>query len=288
LHLSGLHSGEISGPTAVLGRAVYTHPLSSSGLERRVFTWYAGTSAEIGNVFSDFNNINWGDLKPSGSLFLGVDTLFGPLYLGYGMTEGGAATMLAAHQFPMKLHTVGRPMPGNEIRLIDEAGREVDSGAAGEVVGRSDMMMTEYHNLPEKTREAEWRDAEGQRFIRTGDIGRFDEDGFLILLDRSKDVIISGGFNIYPSDVETELMRHESVIEAAVVGVGSERWGETPVAFVVLREGSATDAPSLKDWVNARLGKTQRLSDLAIVDALPRSPIGKLLKRELRDLYANR
>ena len=206
----------------------------------------------------------------------------------YGMTEGGAATMLAAHQFPMKLHTVGRPMPGNEIRLIDEAGREVDSGAAGEVVGRSDMMMTEYHNLPEKTREAEWRDAEGQRFIRTGDIGRFDEDGFLILLDRSKDVIISGGFNIYPSDVETELMRHESVIEAAVVGVASERWGETPVAFVVLREGSATDAPSLKDWVNARLGKTQRLSDLAIVDALPRSPIGKLLKRELRDLYANR
>jgi long-chain acyl-CoA synthetase len=206
----------------------------------------------------------------------------------YGMTEGGAATMLAAHQFPMKLHTVGRPMPGNEIRLIDEAGREVDSGAAGEVVGRSDMMMTEYHNLPEKTREAEWRDAEGRRFIRTGDIGRFDEDGFLILLDRSKDVIISGGFNIYPSDVETELMRHESVIEAAVVGVASERWGETPVAFVVLREGSATDAPSLKDWVNARLGKTQRLSDLAIVDALPRSPIGKLLKRELRDLYANR
>jgi long-chain acyl-CoA synthetase len=205
----------------------------------------------------------------------------------YGMTEGGAATMLAAHQFPMKLHTVGRPMPGNEIRLIDEAGREVDSGAAGEVVGRSDMMMTEYHNLPEKTREAEWRDAEGQRFIRTGDIGRFDEDGFLILLDRSKDVIISGGFNIYPSDVETELMRHESVIEAAVVGVASERWGETPVAFVVLREGSAIDAPSLKDWVNARLGKTQRLSDLAIVDALPRSPIGKLLKRELRDLYAN-
>jgi long-chain acyl-CoA synthetase len=149
-------------------------------------------------------------------------------------------------------------------------------------------MMTEYHNLPEKTRGAEWRDAEGRRFIRTGDIGRFDEDGFLILLDRSKDVIISGGFNIYPSDVEAELMRHEAVIEAAVVGVASERWGETPVAFVVLREGLLIDAPSLKDWVNARLGKTQRLSDLAIVDALPRSPIGKLLKRELRDLYANR
>jgi long-chain acyl-CoA synthetase len=204
----------------------------------------------------------------------------------YGMTEGGGATMLAAHQFPNKLHTVGRPMPGNEIRLIDEKGREVENGKAGEVVGRSDMMMTEYHNLPEKTREAEWRDAEGLRFIRTGDIGRFDEDGFLILLDRSKDLIISGGFNIYPSDIEAELTRHEAVIEAAVVGVASERWGETPVAFVALRESSRIDAPALMDWANERLGKTQRLSDLAILDSLPRSPIGKLLKRELRDLYS--
>jgi long-chain acyl-CoA synthetase len=206
----------------------------------------------------------------------------------YGMTEGGAATMLVAHEFPTKLHTVGRPMPGNEIRLIDEAGREVDNGAAGEIVGRSDMMMTEYHNSPEKTRAAEWRDAEGQRFIRTGDIARIDKEGFVTLMDRSKDLIISGGFNIYPSDIEAELMHHESVFEAAVVGVASERWGETPVAFVVLRERSAIDAPSLKDWVNARLSKTQRLSDVAIVEALPRSPIGKLLKRELRDLYANR
>jgi long-chain acyl-CoA synthetase len=205
----------------------------------------------------------------------------------YGMTEGGGATLLAAHQFPDKLHTVGRPLPGNEIRLIDEDGREVAMGEVGEVVGRSDMMMTEYHNLPEKTREAEWRDEKGRRFIRTGDIARFDEDGFLILLDRSKDVIISGGFNIYPSDIEAELLRHEAVVEAAVVGVASERWGETPVAFVALREGSRIDAPALMDWANGRLGKTQRLSHLAILDSLPRSPIGKLLKRELRDVYAH-
>jgi long-chain acyl-CoA synthetase len=203
----------------------------------------------------------------------------------YGMTEGGGATLLAAHQFPNKLHTVGRPMPGSEIRLIDEDGREVAVGEAGEVVGRSDMMMTEYHNLPEKTREAEWRDREDRRFIRTGDVGRFDGDGFLILLDRSKDVIISGGFNIYPSDIEAELMRHEAVIEAAVVGVASERWGETPVAFVTLRKGEKIGAPALRDWTNERLGKTQRLSDIAIIESLPRSQIGKLLKRELRDLY---
>ena len=132
------------------------------------------------------------------------------------------------------------------------------------MVGRSDMMMTGYHNLPEKTREAEWHDNGGRRFIRTGDIGRFDEDGFLILLDRSKDIIISGGFNIYPSDIEAELVRHEAIAEAAVVGVASERWGETPVAFVALRQGAAIDGAALMDWVNARLGKTQRLSDLGI------------------------
>ena len=126
-------------------------------------------------------------------------------------------------------------MPGHDIRLIDEEGREVGKGEVGEVVGRSAAMMSGYHNQPQKTREAEWRDAEGRRFVRTGDIGRFDEGGFLILIDRSKDVIISGGFNIYPSDIEAELACHEAVLEAAVVGVPSERWGETPVAFVAFR-----------------------------------------------------
>jgi acyl-CoA synthetase (AMP-forming)/AMP-acid ligase II len=203
----------------------------------------------------------------------------------YGLTEGGGATMLFAHQFPHKLHTVGQPMPGHDIRLIDEDGGEIARGGVGEVVGRSEMMMAGYHNLPEKTHEAEWRDAEGRRFIRTGDIGRFDEDGFLILLDRRKDLIISGGFNIYPTDIEAELLRHEAVVEAAVIGVASERWGETPVGFVVLGDGSSIDTPALMDWVNARLGKTQRLSDLAVLDSLPRSSIGKVLKRELRDLY---
>jgi long-chain acyl-CoA synthetase len=208
----------------------------------------------------------------------------GGLVEGYGMTEVGL-TLLVAHEFPDKLHTVGRPLPGTELRLIDEYGHEVAMGEVGEVVGRSDRMMTEYHNLPEKTREAEWRDKDGRRFIRTGDIGRFDEDGFLILLDRSKDIIISGGFNIYPSDIEAELIRHEAIAEAAVIGAASERWGETPVAFVALRQGATIDRAALIDWVNTRLGKIQRLSDLVILDNLPRSPIGKILKRELRDLY---
>jgi acyl-CoA synthetase (AMP-forming)/AMP-acid ligase II len=205
----------------------------------------------------------------------------------YGMTEGGGSTMLAAHEFPDKLHTVGKPIEGHEIKLIDETGREVAPDAIGEVVGRSASMMVEYKNQPEKTNAAEWRDAEGRRYIRTGDIGRFDEDGFLILLDRAKDMIISGGFNIYPSDIEAEIARHECVLESAVVGVASEQWGETPVAFVVLRPGREVAAAELKDWLNGRLGKTQRVADVTILESLPRSAIGKVLKRELREEYGS-
>lgn len=203
----------------------------------------------------------------------------------YGMTEGGGSCMLAAHEFPNKLHTVGRPLPGHDIRLIGEDGKEVPQGEIGEVVGRSPAMMVGYHNQPEKTKETEWYSPEGLRYIRTGDVGRFDEDGFLTLMDRKKDMIISGGFNIYPSDLEAELAQHPAVLESAVVGVASERWGETPVAFVALKPGQAVGAKDLLDWVNGRLGKTQRLADLKIVEALPRSHIGKVMKRELRDEY---
>jgi long-chain acyl-CoA synthetase len=229
---------------------------------------------------------------------------------------------------------VGQPAEGHDIRLIDEAGREVgrdDIGAIGEIVGHSPAMMSGYHRQPDKTREAEWYAADGKRFIRTGDVGRFDAEGFLTLMDRRKDMIISGGFNVYPSDLEAVLIRHPAVAEAAVVGVASERWGETPVAFVTLNPaaicrnvrpdaGSRSDIPGaqsavegreglrwfdaahhqperlstgpgwseseIRDWANRQLGKTQRLAAVQIVDALPRSAIGKILKRELRDNFA--
>jgi long-chain acyl-CoA synthetase len=206
----------------------------------------------------------------------------------YGMTEGGGTCILAAHEFPDKLHTVGRPSEGHDIRLIDEQGREVGPGEIGEVVGHSASMMNGYHNQPEKTAETEWRDAAGKRFIRTGDVGRFDADGFLQLMDRRKDMIISGGFNIYPSDLEAVIAGHPDVAEASVIGVPSEAWGETPIAFVVLREGSNASADTLREWANGRLGKTQRLNALEIVAALPRSAIGKVLKRELREEWIAR
>ena len=209
----------------------------------------------------------------------------GALVEFYGMTEGGGTCILEAHLHPDKLHTVGRPAEGHDIRLIDEDGREVAPGEAGEVVGHSPGMMTGYHNQPEKTREAEWFDAGGKRFIRTGDVGRFDAEGFLTLFDRRKDMIISGGFNIYPSDLEAQLRAHPAVADVAVVGVPSRQWGETPVAFVVPRAGHQDSAEALREWFNQRAGKTQRLADLRLVGELPRSAIGKILKRELQGGY---
>jgi long-chain acyl-CoA synthetase len=203
----------------------------------------------------------------------------------YGMTEGGGSCLLRAHEFPHKLHTVGQPAPGHDIRIIGEDGKELPRGETGEVVGKSMSIMTGYHNQPKKTAEAEWYNPEGERFIRTGDVGRFDEDGFLVLGDRKKDMIITGGFNVYPSDLEAELAKHPAVAESAVVGIASREWGETPAAFIVLRPGQAATADELKAWLNARVGKTQRLTYAMVVDSLPRSSIGKVLKRQLRDEF---
>jgi long-chain acyl-CoA synthetase len=206
----------------------------------------------------------------------------------YGMTEGGGTCILEAHAYPSKLHTVGQAAPGSDLRLIDEAGMELpaEPGLTGEIVGHSGGMMTGYHGLPDATRQAEWFDTSGKRFIRTGDIGSFDGDGFLTLLDRKKDMVISGGFNVYPSDLEAVLMQHPAVLEAAVVGLPSDAWGETPVACVVLKAPFA--GSELLAWVNGQVGKTQRLSALHLMAELPRSAIGKVLKRELRDHLLNR
>ena len=203
----------------------------------------------------------------------------------YGMTEGGGSCMLAAHQFPDKLGTVGKPLENHDMRVIDEDGNELPRGEIGEVVGHSPAMMTGYLNKPEKTREAEWYDSDGKRFIRTGDVGRFDEEGFLTLMDRRKDMIISGGFNIYPSDLEAELRQHPDLLEVTVIGVQSRSWGETPVGYAVLKPGVTTQAEDILDWFNQRVGKTQRLNRLILTDELPRSAIGKVLKRELRDQF---
>jgi acyl-CoA synthetase (AMP-forming)/AMP-acid ligase II len=199
----------------------------------------------------------------------------------YGLTEGGGTCLLEAHKHPDKLHTVGKAAPGHDMRVINEEGIELPVGSVGEIVGRSNAMMTGYNNRPDATQAMHWHDADGNLFYRHGDIGRFDEDGFLTLMDRAKDMIISGGFNIYPSDLEAVLLQQPGVVEAAVIGAPSDEWGETPVGFVVLHEDA--DAEAIRTATNAKLGKTQRINRLVVVQELPRSPIGKVLKRDLRD-----
>ncbi len=203
----------------------------------------------------------------------------------YGMTEGGVGTVLSVTEFPNKLASVGKAGLGAEIRIISEEGNELPQGDIGEIVGRSTAMMNGYHNRPDLTEDMIWISPEGDRFFKSGDMGRLDEDGFLFLLDRKKDMILSGGFNIYAADIEAELIKHPSVDDVAVIAIPSEEWGETPLGLVVMEKGASDTADQIREWVNVRLGKTQRVSDIVFRDELPRSTIGKILKRELRDEY---
>ena len=212
-----------------------------------------------------------------------LDRMPGGLIEIYSMTEGGVVCLLYAHEHPDKLHTVGRPAPGSEVEVIDEKGRILPPGEAGELIGRSQTMMTGYKNRPDATAQAQWTDPEtGDRWMRMGDIGRVDADGFVELVGRTKDMIISGGFNIYPVDLENELLKESGIREAAVIGVPSRKWGETPVGFVTVDDD--LDCAAILSKVNARLGKTQRLAQLHPIDEMPRSHIGKLLKTKLRHL----
>ncbi len=202
----------------------------------------------------------------------------------YGMTEGGVVCMLQAHNFPDKLHTVGQPVTGHELIVLDDDDNRLPPGSKGILTGRSPTMMSGYKNQPDKTREMEWRDEDGNIWLKTGDIGIVDEDGFVSIVGRAKDMIISGGFNIYPKDLEGLLEAQPEVAEAAVVGIASLAWGETPVGFVRFDSGSGRSTGEVLERVNAQLGKTQRISALYAIDEMPRSHIGKLLKTELRDL----
>lgn len=200
----------------------------------------------------------------------------------YGLTEGGGACTLVADLNPDKLHTVGQPGLGCVMKIIDENGNELPPGEIGEIVGRNAMMMKGYYKQPGKTREMFWYDPDGVMYFRSGDMGRFDADGFVELLDRRKDMIISGGFNVYPADIEVLLLKHPDVIDVAVIGIPSDQWGESPLALVVGRDGVATTAEAILDWANRQLGKTQRLVGVEFRESLPRSTIGKIMKRELR------
>jgi acyl-CoA synthetase (AMP-forming)/AMP-acid ligase II len=201
-------------------------------------------------------------------------------YEVYGVTEG-FVTILDKTDAIRKAGSVGAPSSFFEIRIFDEDGRECAHGEIGEICGRGPIQMSGYYQRPdltEKTIVDGW--------LHTGDAGYLDDDGFLYLVDRMKDMIISGGVNVYPKDIEEVIIRHPAVVEVAVFGVQDTRWGETPVAAVIPGEGQSVETAELLEWTNSRVdAKFQRISDVIIMDAFPRNIAGKTLKRELRAQY---
>ncbi len=206
------------------------------------------------------------------------------LYELYGFSEG-FATILKPHQHHEKFASVGTPVIGFELRILDEEGRECPAGVAGEIAGYGAGIMREYYRRPEQTAELIWRDERGRTFIRSGDVGKLDDDGFLHILDRKKDMIISGGFNVFPADIEEIVGQHPDVQDVTVIGVPHDKWGEGSLALIIPREGAVPDTDAVRDWANDRLGKHQRLVGVECREEFPRNALGKVLKRFLRDPY---
>jgi acyl-CoA synthetase (AMP-forming)/AMP-acid ligase II len=210
---------------------------------------------------------------------------FGPTIIElYGLTEG-LITTLAPEEAGRKLASVGKPLLGTDIRIVDDVGREVPTGGVGEIIGRGRIVMSGYFHRPEATRDVLFVDAQGRQWLKTGDLGKLDDEGFLYIMGRKKDMILSGGQNIYPADIEAVVNSHPQLADVAVIGVPHEKWDETPLALVVLKDGAVATADAIKDWINARVGKQQRVSAVEIRRQLPRNANGKLLKSELRAPY---
>ena len=204
----------------------------------------------------------------------------GRFYELYGLTEG-FVTILDKNDYDAKANSVGAPPPFFEMRIVKEDGSEAATGEVGEIVGRGPIMMPGYYNRPDLTEQAIING-----WLHTGDLGYVDEDGFLFLVDRMKDLIITGGCNVFPRDIEEIIVQHAAVREAAVFGVPSEKWGETPMAVVILREPGAITEDELRDWINERVdSKLQRVHAVAFLEDFPRSTAGKTLKRVMRDPY---
>jgi long-chain acyl-CoA synthetase len=198
----------------------------------------------------------------------------------YGLTEG-FVTILDRDDFPAKPGSVGVPPPLYEMRIVDEEDRDLPAGEVGEILGRGPIMMPGYYKRPDLT-----ADTLRNGWLHTGDLGYVDEDGFLYLVDRKKDLIISGGVNVYPRDIEEVVIQHPAVTDVAVFGVPDERWGERPIAAVRLEPGMDASAEDVRSWVNERVeARFQRVREVLILDEFPLSVAGKTLRRVIRDNY---
>jgi len=214
--------------------------------------------------------------------------VFGPVFMQlYAQSEApNTITVLHQHEHdpqhhPERLASCGTPCVGTQVRLLDDDGQPAPDGEVGEICVRGPLVMKGYWNKPEETAQAL-----RHGWLYTGDMARRDADGYLYIVDRSKDMIISGGFNVYPREVEDMLSQHPSVASAAVVGVPDVQWGEAVRALVVLRPGAQVDpvalATELMAWVRERKGAVQAPKAIDFVDALPMTGLGKLDKKAIR------
>jgi long-chain acyl-CoA synthetase len=217
--------------------------------------------------------------------------VFGPIFIqGYGLTESGPhSTVLnqAAHsraggsgQKPNLLASCGQPCVGVHMRIIDEAGADVAAGEIGEILIKSKRNMTGYWRNSEATDKA-IKDG----WLYTGDMGYYDENGFIYIADRKKDMIVTGGENVYPKEVEEVLYRHPAVMEATVIGIPDKYWVERVQALVVLRQGANATAEEVIDFCKEHIAHYKAPKGVEFVESLPKNPQGKILKREIRKRY---
>lgn len=208
------------------------------------------------------------------------------IYEVYGMTEGFFTLAIPGDFALGKRNTVGKPGFLEDIRIIGEDDKELPLGQVGEIIAYGAGMMKGYYGRPDLTNEAIWLSPSGRTFLRSGDLGHLDEDGFLYVSGRKKDMIKSGGINIYAADLEEILMGHPAVGEAAVIGVPHPKWMETPIGIVVPKPGKSVLESELLDWVNERVAKYQRLSRIVLRDDFPRVTYGKIHKDKLREEFS--
>lgn len=200
----------------------------------------------------------------------------------YGQSEACPITIRCEKHGADKLQTVGRAASNAEIGIVNQEGDLLAPGEIGDIVTRGDQVFDEYFNDPQETSEA-FRLADG--WLLTGDVGFLDADGFLTLVDRSKDMLVSGGENVYPAEIENALYQHTAVVECAVFGIPDERWGEVPAAHVVLASDAAVSAEELIDFCATKIARFKRPRVVKFVRELPKTPVGKIHKNELREPY---
>jgi long-chain acyl-CoA synthetase len=206
---------------------------------------------------------------------------------GYGLTETAGVATTNPYEAGDHSGTIGQPLPGTRLRLLDkeDATRDAPPGEPGELIINGPQVMLGYWNRPEAAAAA-FVEIGGERWLRTGDIAVIEPDGFARIVDRSKDMIAVGGFKVFPSQVEAVLLQHPAVKEALVIGVPDAYRGEMPRAFVTLRDGAQAEAPELKEWLNDRLGKHERVDDVVLRLGLPKTMVGKLDRKALREEVA--